>query len=218
MGYVLFFIVDLAFFISLLVLIYYWLRRRKNKKVYQKKFLYSTLASVVLLFLLGGTSQLIPTNNSEKSASNESSREKTQESSTKEKNNSDETSDNDSYTQEQIKKINHQLVLALKDDQKDANNGNKKYNWSLYLLKIEIQKNKSAYVYVDGNFMDLSEENRKIVGEHTNGLIGAAIATAGIDYSPEEGREGVYMSFYNGPQAIGHSKFSDHVLFKWYKY
>ncbi|ALJ24021.1 hypothetical protein AO203_09700 [Lactobacillus gallinarum] len=65
--------------------------------------------------------------------------------------------------------------------------------------------------------MNLSEEDRKIVGEHTNGLIGAAIAMAGIDYTPEEGREGVYMSFYNGPQAIGRSRYTDNTSFKWYK-
>ena len=126
--------------------------------------------------------------------------------------------DDDNYTSTQIKAINKQLVLDLEDDQNSAINGDSNYNWAPYILKIQINKNKTANVYVDGDFMDLSESDRQIVGQGANGLIGRSIVTAGIDYTPEEGREGVYLSFYNGPQAIGHSRFTDHSNFKWYKH
>lgn len=218
MVYALVMIIDLAFAVSLIILAYYWFKRRKNKVAYQKKFYFSIISSVALLVLLGFSTQLIPTDNSKDETSSKPSEQQVQKNSTKNKENSSKTTDdNDSYTSTQVNKINHQLVLNLKDDQKDADKGDQNYDWSNYVLKIKIQKNKTAYVYVDGSFMNLSEEARKLVGKRTNGLIGTSIATAGIDYALEEGREGIYMSFYNGPQAIGHSKYTDHTSFKWYE-
>lgn len=219
MAYFLVGIIDLFFVISLIATIYFGFRARKNKETYQKKFRHSIIATIVLFIFLAGSSQLIPdtSTNNETKSSTSSKQKDIQSSSSSRKENKIKSSNDANYTKSEIKKINHQLVLALKNDQKDANNGDERYNWANYILKILIQKNKTAYVYVDGNFMNLSEEDRKIVGEHTNGLIGAAIAMAGIDYTPEEGREGVYMSFYNGPQAIGRSRYTDNTSFKWYK-
>lgn len=220
-------IFDWAFVIGLVITVYFAFKGRKQKERYKSKLTKSAIftGSAFLLFMF--STQFLPetvTTDEKEEAKQSSVKTKPK---AKSSNNSSEEeisestengTDDDNYTSTQIKAINKQLVLDLEDDQNSAINGDSNYNWAPYILKIQINKNKTANVYVDGDFMDLSESDRQIVGQGANGLIGRSIVTAGIDYTPEEGREGVYLSFYNGPQAIGHSRFTDHSNFKWYKH
>ncbi|MGN1272348.1 MAG: hypothetical protein ACI4T3_04365 [Lactobacillus sp.] len=213
--------IELAFAIALLWTIFSWFKSRKSKN---KEMFKKSLAVTVALLVVGAVLVNIFVPSKENSTSNRSTTNKVAKKVKKNSNQSKQSSsssskeDNpsDTYTAKQVKKINKQLILDLKDDQDSATSGDKNYDWSQYVLKIKVNRDKNASVYVDGSFMDLSEGSRKIVGEKTIGLIGRSIVTAGVDMSLEEGRQGVYLNFYNGPQAIGHSKYSDHTEFKWY--
>lgn len=201
-----------------------WNNRKAGKQI--KYFWLKLILSgwFALTFLIGGFnagySAIFGTNNeSAKQNANQSSSSEEQsfseESSSEDALEEDDDTD-DHYSASTVKKINKQLKKDLTEDQKFATQGNEKYDYANYILKIEIQSNKTAYVWVDGSFTGLSEEARNTVAQRTNGLIGTSIVSAGVDYTPEEGQEGIYMSFWNGKIAIGHSR-SDHSQFKWYK-
>ncbi len=219
-------IFDWAFVIGLVITIYFGFKSRKQKEKYKSKLTKSAVFTGLALLLFIFSFQFLPKTETtdEKEEVKQSSvrtKSKTQSSNSSSaeeiSDKNDDEVDKDNYTSKQIKAINKQLVLDLEDDQNSAIKGDSNYNWAPYILKIQINKDKSANVYVSGDFMDLSEDDRKIVGQGANGLIGRSIVTVGIDYTPEEGREGVYLSFYNGYQAIGHSRLIDHSKFKWYK-
>ena len=217
---------DVVVIASIVAAIVFWRRSKKQKdnKQEKKKMLYSIAAAIIAFVLFVVAVQQIPDSSSssneqtaqESSSTASSSSSKTTEESATSSSKSENTSSH--YNKNQVKAINKELAAALKDDQKDATNGNSNYNYANYLVGIKIQSNKTALVYVDGdNFLNLNDDDKQAVGEHTSGLIGRAIVTADVHYSLEENRNGVYMSFYNGPQAIGHSKTFDHTKFKWYK-
>lgn len=226
MIYVLVAFFDIIVIASIVAAIVFWRRSKKYKdnKQEKKKMLYSIVTAIIAfaLFVVAvqqmpddSSSSSEPTTQQSSSTTSSSSSQTTEESKTSSSKSEDTSSH---YSQKQVKAINKELVAALKDDQKDATDGNSNYNYANYLVGIKIQPNKTALVYVDGdNFLNLSDDDKQIVGERTSGLIGRAIVTAGVNYSPEENRNGVYMSFYNGPQAIGHSKTFNHTEFKWYK-
>lgn len=219
MGYFIFGLADVAFFISLIVTVYFGFRSKKNKEAYRDKFNHSIIAAFVFFILLLASSSLMPDTSSDESAS-KPKEEKVQSSSSSEEetqSSSEEENDDDQLTASQVTKINKQLVANLEDDQNDAKGGNKNSDWSNYVLKIVINQNWQATVYVDGSFVDLNEDARNEVASRTNGLIGRSIVIAGVDYSPERSREGIYMNFHNGPDILGRSRFTDHTSIKWNK-
>lgn len=199
-------------------------RARKGKVINNgtKKFWISAAISAIFIVSGFGISFIESSVNSDNSnevaeqSSSSSSESSNDEEDTSSSSDEEETDDN-KFTSTEIKKINKQLAKDLADNQKDATNGNKNYDYANYLLKITVDTNKHAKVVVDGSFTNLSEDAKNFVGEKTNGLIGRSIATAGVDYTPEDGREGTYMNFYNGRVAIGHSRFISNTKFKWYK-
>lgn len=212
-------LMDLGFFISLFLTIYYAVKSKKQKETYKIKLRYSAIAAVGFFALFALLMLDLPNNHSNDSSSNEPQKAQTQSSSksSSKESTSKKEDNNDQLTKSQVKKINNQLVKDLKDDQNDATNGNKNYDWSNYVLKIVINQNWQATVYVDGSFVDLNEDARNEVASRTNGLIGRSIVIAGVDYSPERSREGIYMNFHNGPDILGRSRFTDHTSIKWNK-
>lgn len=212
-------LMDLGFFISLFLTIYYAVKSKKQKETYKIKLRYSAIAAVGFFALFALLMLNLPNNNSNDSSSNEPQKAQTQSSSksSSKEFTSKKEDNNDQLTKSQVKKINNQLVKDLKDDQNDATNGNKNYDWANWILKITINEDWQATIYVDGGFVKLSEAARNEVASHANGLIGRSVVTAGVDYSPEQGREGIYMNFRNGPQSLGRSRFTDHTSIKWNK-
>lgn len=212
-------LMDLAFFVSLFLTIYYAVKGRKQKGSYKKQLRYSSIAAIGFFALFGLLMTNLPNQDSNNSASSKLKKEQTQ-SSTKtstKQSTSEKEETSDQLTNSEVKKINRQLVKDLKDDQDDATNGNKNYDWANWVLKIIINKDWQATVYVDGGFTKLSEAARNEVASHVNGLIGRSIVTADVDYSPEQSREGIYMNFHNGPEFLGRSRFTDHTSIKWSK-
>lgn len=216
-------LIDLAFFISLILTVYYAVKRKKQMEEYKAKLKYSSLATIGFFALFAFSVTNLPEVKSNEPASSESHQEQTQSSKenvSKASGSSSENEENtssDSLTETEVKTINKQLVRDLKDDQQDATNGNKNYDWTNWILKITINSSWQATVNVDGDFINLSEAARNEVASHANGLIGRSIVTAGIDYSPEQSREGIYMNFHNGPQYLGRSSFINHTKIKWNK-
>ena len=215
-------LMDLGFFVSLVLTIYYAVKSKKQKEDYKNKLKYSSITTIGF-FALFGLLIMNLANNGESyknSASSEPKKEQTKsttKSSTKKTTSDEKEEDNDQLTKSEVKKINKQLVKDLKDDQDDATNGNKNYDWANWVLKITINEDWQATVYVDGGFTKLSEAARNEVASHTNGLIGRSIVTAGVDYSPEKSREGIFINFHNGSQILGNSRFTDHSSIKWNK-
>lgn len=54
--------------------------------------------------------------------------------------------------------------MLLKDDQKDASNGDDKYAYALYLKKIKYSED-GIDVQVTSDFFDLSNEQKDVVAE-----------------------------------------------------
>lgn len=215
-------LMDLGFFAGLILTIYYAVKSKKQKEDYKNKLRYSSIATIGFFALFGLLIMNLVNNGKSynNSASNEPKKEQTQsssKSSTKEKTSDDEEENDKRLTKSEVKKINKQLVKDLKDDQDDAINGNKNYDWANWVLKVTINEDWVATVYVDGGFTKLSEVAKNEVASHTNGLIGRSIVTVGVDYSLEQGREGIYMNFYNGPEFLGRSRFTDYSSIKWKK-
>lgn len=90
------------------------------------------------------------------------------------------------------------------------------WTWQKIKAKEPTKMTRKAFFFC-GGFVKLSEAARNEVASHANGLIGRSVVTAGVDYSPEQGREGIYMNFRNGPQSLGRSRFTDHTSIKWNK-
>lgn len=206
-------LMDIAFFVSLFLVIYYAVKNKRENGNYKSKLKFSSIAAIGFFALFALLIADLPNTSFNNSASSEPQKEETQ-SSTK-SSAKEETSDQ--LTKSEVKKINNQLVKDLKEDQNDATNGNKNYDWANWVLKIAINKDWQATVYVDGGFTKLSEAARNEVASHVNGLIGRSIVTADVDYNSEQGREGIYMNFHNGPEFLGRSRFTDHTSIKWNK-
>lgn len=58
MGYFIFGLADVAFFISLIVTVYFGFRSKKNKEAYRDKFNHSIIAAFVFFILLLASSSL----------------------------------------------------------------------------------------------------------------------------------------------------------------
>lgn len=111
--------------------------------------------------------------------------------------------------------INKEIVKELKEDQKFANNGNDKYNYSLYVVSIKygIDNEDAAEVQLIDDFETLDTDQKNEVGTRIRGLIGASSA---IVNDSAKGND-TYLSFYSGKTPVGHSKLNSETEFKWYK-
>lgn len=53
------------------------------------------------------------------------------------------------------------------------------------------------------------------IAHNVQGLVDSTLMIEEV-ITPEDTTKGVYLNFYYGKRAIGHSKLSDHKEFKWY--
>ncbi|MCT3347172.1 hypothetical protein EFS61_00080 [Lactobacillus hominis] len=160
------------------------------------------VAVVSFIFLL--ITMFFPSGSNNNSNKDSSSYQSSQQSSSSEDN-------------EDIKKANEQLVKDLKGNQDDANNGDHNYDYSTYIEKIEIKSNTQAHVYVDESFMNLDDDAKTKVGNSVSNLILRSMTTSGMDIQPEDQKRGIYLAFYtSSDKAIGHSRLSNYLTYKFY--
>ena len=128
----------------------------------------------------------------------------------------DDDNDPEDDSEVDAKEANANITMLLKDDQKDASNGNEKFAYALYLKKIKYS-NDGIEVQVTNDFFNLSNDEKDIVAERVQGVVGAGISMVDSDYEPKDDQQGYHLSFYYGKIAVGHSKILDSHKYKWYK-
>ena len=114
------------------------------------------------------------------------------------------------------KKINKTIASSLKEDQRLAINDSR-YAYAQYFTKITYESGNEAKVQVTPQFVSLSQAERTKYANKITGLIGAAVVTAGYEFSAQDQAEGVYLSLRYGQVVIGRSTYSDAKQYKWYK-
>lgn len=163
---------------------------------------------------------LIPSDPSDESTTNVSDRSESEKTSNVEKddNNQDDDSNEQDTDSSEIdtSEVDKNIKMLLKDDQKDASNGNDKYAYALYLKKIKYSED-GIDIQVASDFFDLSSEQKDVVAEKVQGVVGAGISMFDSDYKPKDDQEGYYLNFHYGQIAVGHSKMWNSHKYKWYK-
>ena len=128
----------------------------------------------------------------------------------------EDTDSDDSENQVDEKEVNKNISMLLKDDQKDATNGDDRYAYALYLKKIKYG-DESVDIQVASNFFDLSSKQKDVVAERVQGVVGAGLSMVDSDYKPKDDQEGYNLNFHYGQIAVGHSKMWNSHKYKWYK-
>lgn len=163
---------------------------------------------------------LIPSDPTDVSSTNASGRSESEKISKVEKD--DSSKDDDSNEQDtdnseiDTSEVDKNIKMLLKDDQKDASNGNDKYAYALYIKKIKYSED-GIDIQVASNFFDLSSAEKDVVAEKVQGVVGAGISMADSDYKPKDDQEGYHLNFHYGQIAVGHSKMWNSHKYKWYK-
>ena len=161
---------------------------------------------------------LIPSDPTDESSTNASDRSESEKTSKVEKD--DSSKDDDSNEQDTddtiLVKLIKNIKMLLKDDQKDASNGNDKYAYALYIKKIKYSED-GIDIQVASNFFDLSSADKDVVAEKVQGVVGAGISMVDSDYKPKDDQEGYHLNFHYGQIAVGHSKMWNSHKYKWYK-
>ena len=183
-----------------------WQNAKNNKSSrFSGKFLLGSGVISVIAFILLLVVCFIP---SGKSSSN----------TTKQEQSSSQTNKKTDTKSVPVAEMNKNLASNLANDKQSAENGDQAAAYSKVIDKVTYNKNKSANVYVNDDFLNLSDNTRKQVADGVDKLINLSIGMSGVDLTPEEGREGNYLSFYTGNNiAVGHSKLTNHQEYKWYK-
>lgn len=106
---------------------------------------------------------LIPSDPTDESNTNASDRSESEKTSKVEKD--DSSKDDDSNEQDTddtiLVKLIKNIKMLLKDDQKDASNGNDKYAYALYIKKIKYSED-GIDIQVTSNFFDLSSADKDV--------------------------------------------------------
>lgn len=131
-------------------------------------------------------------------------------------------------TKKTIKKANKALKKALKEDQgfatgkldengKPTDNGtpNEKYDYATYVKSLTYQTSGAVKVQMNEKLTTLNTAQMDEIANKIQGLVNSSLMVEEI-IKPEDASKGVYLNFYYGKRAIGHSKLSDHKEFKWY--
>lgn len=195
----------------------YELKKSGNKTEIPIKKRWQFWAIIVAIIVV---INLIPSDPMGESSTNGSDKSEPESTSKVEKDNSSE--DDDSNEQDtdsseiDVNEVDKNISMLLKDDQKDASNGDDKYAYALYLKKIKYSED-GIDVQVTSDFFDLSNEQKDVVAEKVQGVVGAGIAMVDSDYEPKDDQEGYHLSFHYGQIAVGHSKMLNSHKYKWYK-
>ena len=131
-------------------------------------------------------------------------------------------------TKKTIKKANKALKKALKEDQGFATgkldeNGNPtengtpnpKFDYATYVNSLTYQSSGAVKVQMNDKLTSLNTAQMDEIAHNVQGLVDSTLMIEEV-ITPEDTTKGVYLNFYYGKRAIGHSKLSDHKEFKWY--
>lgn len=198
----------------------YELKKSGNKTEIPIKKRWQFWAIIVAIIVV---INLIPSDPTDEGSTNASDRNQSEKTSKVEKDDSSEddnlkekdTDDTDSSDID-VSDVNKNISMLLKDDQKDATNGDDRYAYALYLKKIKYS-DESVDIQVASNFFDLSSEQKDVVAERIQGVVGAGVSMVDSDYKPKDDQEGYNLNFHYGQIAVGHSKMWNSHKYKWYK-
>ena len=131
-------------------------------------------------------------------------------------------------SKKKVKKVNKALKKALKEDQGFATgkldeNGNPTENWTpnpkfdyaTYVNSLKYQSSGAVKVQMNDKLTSLNTAEMDEIAHNVQGLVDSTLMIEEVITS-EDTTKGVYLNFYYGKRAIGHSKLSDHKEFKWY--
>lgn len=131
-------------------------------------------------------------------------------------------------SKKKVKKVNKALKKALKEDQGFATgkldeNGNptengtpnEKYDYATYVKSLTYQTSGAVKVQMNEKLTTLDTAQMDEIANKIQGLVNSTLMVEEI-IKPEDASKGVYLNFYYGKRAIGHSLVSNHSKFKWY--
>lgn len=131
-------------------------------------------------------------------------------------------------SKKKVKKVNKALKKALKEDQGFATgkldeNGNptengtpnSKFDYATYVNSLKYQSSGAVKVQMNDKLTSLNTAEMDEIAHNVQGLVDSTLMIEEV-ITPEDTTKGVYLNFYYGKRAIGHSKLSDHKEFKWY--
>lgn len=131
-------------------------------------------------------------------------------------------------SKKKVKEVNKALKKALKEDQGFAtgkldengnptDNGtpNPKFDYATYVNSLKYQSSGAVKVQMNDKLTSLNTAQMDEIAHNVQGLVDSTLMIEEI-ITPEDTTKGVYLNFYYGKRAIGHSKLSDHKEFKWY--
>lgn len=131
-------------------------------------------------------------------------------------------------SKKKVKKVNKALKKALKEDQGFAtgkldengnptDNGtpNPKFDYATYVNSLKYQSSGAVKVKMNDKLTSLNTAQMDEIAHNVQGLVDSTLMIEEV-ITPEDTTKGVYLNFYYGKRAIGHSKLSDHKEFKWY--
>ncbi|WP_049164781.1 hypothetical protein [Ligilactobacillus salivarius] len=131
-------------------------------------------------------------------------------------------------SKKKVKKVNKALKKALKEDQGFAtgkldengnptDNGtpNPKFDYATYVNSLKYQSSGAVKVQMNDKLTSLNTAQMDEIAHNVQGLVDSTLMIEEV-ITPEDTTKGVYLNFYYGKRAIGHSKLSDHKEFKWY--
>lgn len=131
-------------------------------------------------------------------------------------------------TKKTIKKANKALKKALKEDQGFAtgkldengnptDNGtpNEKYDYATYVKSLTYQTSGAVKVQMNEKLTTLNTAQMDEIANKIQGLVNSTLMVEEV-IKPEDASKGVYLNFYYGKRAIGHSLVSNYSKFKWY--
>lgn len=131
-------------------------------------------------------------------------------------------------SKKKVKKVNKVLEKALKEDQGFATgkldeNGNPtengtpnpKFDYATYVNSLKYQSSGAVKVQMNDKLTSLNTAQMDEIANKIQGLVNSTLMVEEV-IKPEDASKGVYLNFYYGKRAIGHSLVSNHSKFKWY--
>lgn len=138
-----------------------------------------------------------------------------------------EVEDEESKENEQIEKINKMLserveqtkgwalgTLDADGNPTETGEPNPYYDYALYIREISYDGN-NLEMQTDAGFSELSEEQKTIVATQSQNIASTVIGEV-EDWETDKYQNRLYLTVFNGENALGHSKILDVNEFKWY--
>lgn len=210
----------IAILIFLLLIIWWIYAKRRNKSMpISGKNLLIALAASLLVSMASGAAYNSLSHSSTNAKNDIASTDRTASSSTENSSNSaksEKATENDvlqSLSTKELKKYNDGLIDSLNEDQGYSEDGNSKYDWSTYVDTM-VYDNRGLIVKVTSDFASLTDKNKSIVAQNSQGLANTQVVLLGKDVQEDSSP---YTSVYLGEKRIGHSHSWNASEFKWDK-